>query len=34
LTGRVSHPLDDEQDFVKLPLAYSFLTSLAWSHVE
>jgi hypothetical protein len=32
LAGRASHPLDDEQDFVNLPLAYSFLTSLAWSH--
>jgi hypothetical protein len=32
LAGRASHPLDDVQDFVNLPLAYSFLTSLAWSH--
>jgi hypothetical protein len=32
LAGRASHPLDDEQNFVNLPLAYSFLTSLAWSH--
>ena len=31
-TGRVSHPLDDEQSFMTSPHRHSPLTSLAWSH--